>query len=102
VNTISYHIFRYPRNLEPKVVDQQLAKAFKMWTDNTDYTVIAKYSGKVQIAIRFERGSHDDADPFNGPGGSLAHAFFPLFGGDTHFDNEETWTIDTKRGKNFI
>ena len=32
--------------------------------------------------------------------GVVAHAFFPEFGGDAHFDDEELWTIDkyTVRG----
>ena len=28
----------------------------------------------------------------------MAHAFFPLFGGDIHFDSEENWTVGTSRG----
>ena len=28
------------------------------------------------------------------PPGQVAHAFFPEYGGDAHFDNEEFWTVD--------
>ena len=41
--------------------------------------------------IGFYAGNHDDGFPFDGAGGTLAHAFFPT-DGNVHFDATEQWT----------
>ncbi len=58
--------------------------------------------GPVDLAIKFTPRFHGEVQgdyPFDGPGKTLAHAFFPInhpIGGDAHFDAEETWSVDGK------
>jgi len=46
---------------------------------------------KAEFSISFQTGEHDDSYPFDGPGGTLAHAFFPK-DGRLHLDATEEWT----------
>ena len=73
-----------------------------MWADVTDLTFEPRKEGSVHIDIKFADGEHGDGDAFDGYGGTLAHAFFPVYGGDAHFDNAETWTMNTYLGTNLL
>lgn len=74
---MTYKISKYPPNLGRKDVDDEIARAFAVWSEYTDLT-FRPTSGSVHIEIRFEKGEHGDGDPFDGPGGTLAHAYFPV------------------------
>ncbi|PRD17816.1 UNVERIFIED_CONTAM: hatching enzyme [Trichonephila clavipes] len=71
---------------------------YKVWSDVTNLKFINTDKGRVHIDVRFEEGEHGDGERFDGPGRTLAHAFFPQYGGDAHFDDEEKWTINQYYG----
>ncbi|XP_053675334.1 matrix metalloproteinase-14-like [Anopheles nili] len=102
VKDLTYRISKYPKRLERAAVDKEIAKAFSVWSEYTDLRFTPKRTGAVHIDIRFEENEHGDGDPFDGPGGTLAHAYFPVYGGDAHFDDAEQWTIDKSRGTNLF
>lgn len=87
-----------PPLLQPNDVRTIMAYAFKAWSDVTNLKFHATSSSeqdRADIKISFARSLHDDGYPFDGKGGTLAHAFFPGeadIAGDTHFDDEESWT----------
>ncbi|OXA40516.1 matrix metalloproteinase-16 isoform X2 [Folsomia candida] len=105
VRELSYRIEKYPtvaKSVGEKAIDAEVAQAFKVWEDHANLVFTKKTSGKVHIAIRFETGEHGDGDPFDGEGGTLAHAYFPVYGGDAHFDNAERWTLKSYSGTNLF
>lgn len=95
---LTYRISKYPRKVKKSVADREIARAFKVWSDVTPMNFIPKKEGRVHIDIRFVVSEHGDGDPFDGPGNTLAHAYFPQYGGDAHFDDEEYWTINSYSG----
>ena len=104
VNHLTYRTIKYPSTdrLTKREVDETIQKAFALWQDATGLTFEPLASGSVHIEIRFEKYEHGDGDPFDGPGGTLAHAYFPQYGGDVHVDDTEYWTISSYRGTNLL
>ncbi|HSR06252.1 MAG TPA: matrixin family metalloprotease [Bryobacteraceae bacterium] len=56
-------------------------------------------AGSSTINILFATYAHGDGYPFDGPGGILAHTFYPAppnpepVAGDMHFDDSESWHV---------
>ena len=104
VKNLTYKISQYPSasKMSPRDVDEEIAKALDVWAEVTDLTFQQKRYGSVHIEIKFAEAQHGDGDPFDGVGGTLAHAFFPVYGGDAHFDSSEKWTMNTEVGTNLL
>ncbi|XP_078077558.1 stromelysin-1-like [Mustelus asterias] len=92
-NALTYRVQKYTQDLPNNVVDDTLKKAFKVWADVTPLT-FTQTTFPADIEIKFDFGDHGDSGAFDGPGGTLAHAFGPGpgIGGDAHFDDDENWT----------
>ncbi|XP_072899340.1 collagenase 3-like [Hemitrygon akajei] len=94
-NNITYRILQYTPDIPAAKVDFAIEKAFEVWSDVIPLKFSRIYEGEADIMITFAAQEHGDNYPFDGPGKLLAHAFPPGkgIGGDTHFDEDETWTI---------
>ncbi|XP_048752596.2 matrix metalloproteinase-17-like isoform X2 [Ostrea edulis] len=94
---LTYRIENYTPDLPWQEVRRVIADAFKVWSDVTDLTFTEVMNTKADIMIKFASKYHKDGYPFDGKGLILAHAFFPGKdkGGDTHFDEDEKWTINS-------
>merc|ERR1711872_508273 len=99
---LTYRVTQYSRNMSRALVNREVRTAFKFWSDVTNLQFFNKKAGDVDIEIAFYTGNHGDLDPFDGPGGVLAHARFPNYGGDLHMDDSEHWTRNSKEGKNIL
>ena len=99
VRDLTYRVTQYPADtdLTTQEVDLTIKKSFDLWEAVTDLRFSLEESGSVHIEIRFASYEHGDGDPFDGPGGTLAHAYFPQYGGDMHIDDSELWTINNFR-----
>jgi len=88
-----------PGNREREIV----RSAFDAWAGVTPLRFLELRPEEApDFRISWERGAHGDGaqNTFDGPGRTLAHAFFPPpcggpFAGSLHFDEGEQWTEDT-------
>ncbi|XP_005378039.1 PREDICTED: matrilysin [Chinchilla lanigera] len=101
---VTYRIVSYTPDLPQSRVDEIVAKALSLWSEEIPLSFRRIRFGTADIEIGFARGAHGDFHPFDGPGNVLAHAFppGPGLGGDAHFDKDELWTDGSRLGINFL
>merc|ERR1711872_492183 len=101
-NRLTFRVTEYSSKMSEVLIDSNVEKAFKFWSDVTNLEFVSKDVGEVDIDIGFFTFDHGDGDPFDGMGGTLAHAYFPRYGGDVHMDESEAWSMGSREGTNFL
>ncbi|XP_013875395.1 matrilysin [Austrofundulus limnaeus] len=103
-NVLTYSIGRYTRDLPHSTVESLLESAFNVWARASGLTFVRLHTNSADIRVEFVTNAHGDFYPFDGPRGTLAHAFGPGLGagGDTHFDDDEFWTAGGGTGFNLF
>ncbi|CAM2114906.1 matrix metalloproteinase-25 isoform X2 [Caretta caretta] len=99
VKELTWTVRSYPQasGLPRDQVRTLLFYALQAWGNASALTFHEAPDADADILVDFSRSFHEDGYPFDGPGSTLAHAFFPgehPISGDTHFDDEETWVYD--------
>jgi len=82
-------------------VQSEIMRAWAEWGKYAavTFTPASEANQSQTIAVLFAKGAHGDGYPFDGPGGVLAHTFYPAppnpesIAGDMHFDDSESWAI---------
>ena len=96
---LHYAFASFTTKMEEGAIRNEVARAFEEWARYADFRLTSSNDPAADrtIAILFARGPHGDEYPFEGPGGMLAHTFFPAppnrepWAGDMHLDTDERW-----------
>lgn len=99
ISVFSHRVRTFPKDsalLGRDTVRALMYYALKVWSDIAPLNFHEVAGSNADIQIDFTKADHNDGYPFDGPGGTVAHAFFPgerFTAGDTHFDDDEAWTF---------
>jgi hypothetical protein len=99
--TLSYVFARMTAQLAPVSAQSEILRAMAQWSKVVKITWQSGTNslGAKTVNIFWATGDHGDGYPFDGPGGVLAHTFYPAppnpepIAGDMHFDDAESWRI---------
>ncbi|XP_051492041.1 matrix metalloproteinase-28 [Apus apus] len=100
---LTYRVVNWPPYLPPRQVRLAVSAAFQLWSNVSSLVFWEARDGPADIRLTFFHGDHNDGlnNAFDGPGGALAHAFFPRRG-EAHFDSAERWSLRSGKGRNLF
>ncbi|MCC6365380.1 MAG: matrixin family metalloprotease [Bryobacterales bacterium] len=98
---LGYFFSSYTGRLTPAQVQSEALRAMKEWAKYVKVSFAPGSSAEARktINILFATGDHGDGYPFDGPGHTLAHTFYPSppntepVAGDLHLDDDEPWQL---------
>ncbi|HTB13330.1 MAG TPA: matrixin family metalloprotease [Bryobacteraceae bacterium] len=101
--TVFYYYSNVTSQLNALSAKAEIARAMAQWSSAVKVTWAPGSSATANqtVNILWATYAHGDAYPFDGPGGVLAHTFYPAnpnpepIGGDMHLDDSESWHIGT-------
>jgi hypothetical protein len=97
--TLHYFFDSLTEKLPPSLAAGEITRALAEWAryGNLNFSAAGQAAAIRSLDILFARLAHGDGYPFDGPGGILAHTFYPPplnvepVAGDIHFDADENW-----------
>ncbi|NXG06398.1 MMP28 protein, partial [Sakesphorus luctuosus] len=100
---LTYRVVNWPLYLPQHEVRLAVRAAFELWSNVSSLVFWEAQDGPADIRLTFFHGDHNDGlnNAFDGPGGALAHAFFPRRG-EAHFDSAERWSLHSGKGRNLF
>jgi len=101
--SLTYCFDNATADISTELQRSEIRRALNTWADAAAIFFTETTTPHLQWStdFLFTSGSHGDAKPFDGPGGTLGHALFPppLNGepdaGDVHFDDADTFSVGT-------
>ncbi|XP_065503204.1 matrix metalloproteinase-28 [Caloenas nicobarica] len=100
---LTYRVVNWPSYLPQHEVRLAVKAAFELWSNVSSLVFWEARDSPADIRLTFFHGDHNDGlnNAFDGPGGALAHAFFPRRG-EAHFDSAERWSLHSGKGRNLF
>lgn len=98
---LSYVFSHVTTQLDSASAESEIRRAMAEWSKAAAISWRAGTNpfGSATVNILFASYAHGDGYPFDGPGGVLAHTFYPAppnpepLAGDMHFDDSESWHV---------